>query len=74
MKKTVKIFFMVVLSSIIFSGCAQIKDRENIKGGEKVGKYTMPDEKSEHEGTWLQWPHEFTYGKYYKEEVESIWI
>ena len=74
MKKTVKKFFMVVLSSLIFSGCAQSKDIENIKGGEKVGKYTMPDEKSEHEGTWLQWPHEFTYGKDYKEEIESVWI
>lgn len=41
---------------------------------QNVSKYTMPDEKSKHEGTWLQWPHEFTYGKEYKEEVEPIWI
>ena len=40
----------------------------------QVGKYTMPDEKSKHEGTWLQWPHEFTYGQKYQQEVEPIWI
>ncbi|MFE5431091.1 agmatine/peptidylarginine deiminase [Peribacillus simplex] len=39
-----------------------------------VGKYTMPDESSKHEGTWLQWPHTFTYGKGYEEKVETIWI
>ncbi|PFM64170.1 agmatine deiminase [Bacillus cereus] len=34
----------------------------------------MPDEKSKHEGTWLQWPHDYTYGQEYKKEVEPIWI
>ncbi len=24
--------------------------------------YTMPSEETEHEGTWLQWPHNHTYG------------
>ena len=23
--------------------------------------YTMPEEIALHEGTWLQWPHNFTY-------------
>ena len=34
----------------------------------------MPDEKDKHEGTWLQWPHEYTYGEEYKKEVEPIWV
>ncbi|KEQ22548.1 agmatine deiminase [Paenibacillus tyrfis] len=34
----------------------------------------MPDEKSEHEGTWLQWPHGYTYGEDYKKGIEHIWI
>lgn len=37
-------------------------------------KYTIPDEKSEHEGTWLQWPHGYTYGEDYKNGIEHIWI
>ncbi|WP_418789189.1 agmatine deiminase family protein [Paenibacillus agilis] len=34
----------------------------------------MPDERSKHEGTWLQWPHNYTYGKGHKENLEDIWI
>jgi len=73
MKNIVKFCFMVVLSSTILIGCVQGNDSEG-DGGKKTGKYTMPDESSEHEGTWLQWPHEFTYGKEYKQEVESVWV
>ncbi len=36
--------------------------------------YTMPEENAEHEGTWLQWPHNHLYGPYYKDDVESTWI
>jgi agmatine deiminase len=73
MKKIVKFCFMIVLSSTVFIGCTQSKDSENIRD-KKVEKYTMPDEKSQHEGTWLQWPHKFTYGEGYKQEIEPIWI
>ena len=74
MKKIIKFCFMIALSSIMLIGCAQSKDSNNTNEREKISKYTMPDEKSEHEGTWLQWPHEFTYGKEYKKEVEPVWI
>ena len=36
--------------------------------------YTMPEENAEHEGTWLQWPHNHLYGPYYIDDVESTWI
>ncbi len=52
----------------------QRKDIKKVEVRKQVGKYTMPDEKSKHEGTWLQWPHEFTYGQKYQQEVEPIWI
>lgn len=77
MNKIIKFCFMVALSSAMITGCAQSNkgSENNISiSGEKIGKYTMPDEKSEHEGTWLQWPHNFTYGEGYKEKVEPIWI
>ncbi len=79
-----------VLTTSIISGYAQIKgiekvqakeiekpqreDRKKVEAQKIVGKYTMPDEKSKHEGTWLQWPHELTYGSKYQQEVEPIWI
>ena len=36
-------------------------------------QYTMPHEESEHEGTWLQWPHNYTYGSG-AEDVEMSWV
>ena len=37
-------------------------------------KYTMPEEISQHEGTWLQWPHNYTYPPYWREDLEPSWI
>ena len=37
-------------------------------------QYVMPEENTEHEGTWLQWPHHFTYGIFYRNSIESTWI
>jgi agmatine deiminase len=36
-------------------------------------QYSMPHEESPHEGTWLQWPHNFTYGSG-AEDVEASWV
>lgn len=34
----------------------------------------MPDEHTQHEGTWLQWPHHYTFGLEYRNLVEPIWV
>lgn len=34
----------------------------------------MPHENVRHEGTWLQWPHSYTYGTTYRNRIESTWI
>lgn len=39
-----------------------------------VTPYTFPAEDSQHEGTWLIWPHRYTYGKKYQKALEQIWI
>lgn len=36
--------------------------------------YTMPGEEEEHEGTWLQWPHKYTYGKQVPKRYDPIWV
>ncbi len=36
--------------------------------------YHMPGEDLEHEGTWLQWPHNNLYGPWYQGEVEPGWV
>lgn len=34
----------------------------------------FPSEEEKHEGTWLTWPHHYTYGMEYREEIEDIWV
>lgn len=34
----------------------------------------LPDETARHEGTWLQWPHRYTYGTAYRDRLEPTWV
>lgn len=34
----------------------------------------MPDETAPHEGTWLQWPHQYTYGTRYRNSLDATWV
>jgi agmatine deiminase len=36
--------------------------------------YTMPEESSTHEGTWLQWPHHYEYGVSYRNGLDATWV
>ena len=38
-------------------------------------RYRMPAEWEEHEGTWLSWPHRFSFrGENYRSELDNIWV
>ncbi len=37
-------------------------------------QYKMPEETSKHEGTWLQWPHHYTYGMSYRNSLDETWV
>lgn len=39
-----------------------------------MSSYYFPAEEEKHEGTWLTWPHQYTYGMEYREEIEDIWV
>lgn len=36
--------------------------------------YSMPEETAEHEGTWIQWPHNHLYGPWYKDDVTPTFV
>ncbi len=36
--------------------------------------YQMPAEAAPHEGTWLQWPHEYEYGITYRNRLDATWV
>lgn len=48
----------------LFSACN--KDEETIT---TEILYTMPEESETHEGTWLQWPHQYQYGIAYRNSL-----
>lgn len=35
---------------------------------------TMPDETALHDSTWLQWPHQYTYGLSYRNRLDATWV
>lgn len=36
--------------------------------------YKMPEESAPHEGTWLQWPHQYQYGTTYRNRLDPTWV
>lgn len=36
--------------------------------------YTMPEESVLHEGTWLQWPHQYQFGTEYRNRLDPTWV
>ncbi len=36
--------------------------------------YQMPAEDLTHEGTWLQWPHQYEYGITYRNRLDPTWV
>jgi agmatine deiminase len=36
--------------------------------------YTMPEESAPHEGTWLQWPHQYQYDETFSDRLDATWV
>lgn len=75
MTKKIKILvFSVILItglSVFFNSC---KKEEIYEASEEDILYRMPEESEEHEGTWLQWPHEHQYGFDYRNRLDDTWV
>jgi len=67
-----KIILILTALLTTFSSCQ--KDRGPAPTGETKILYTMPDESETHEGTWLQWPHQYQYGMAYRNSLDATWI
>ena len=55
------------ISSIVFIMLLQITNST-------AQTYTFPDETVTHEGTWLQWPHQYEYGTAYRNSLDATWV
>lgn len=62
---------MITLLSIL-SSC---KQEENYRPStDTTIQYRMPEESALHEGTWLQWPHQYQYGITYRNQLDATWV
>ncbi len=68
MKKTVAVMTIVVT---FFGSCGK---NEAQNSSETENHYRMPEESETHEGTWLQWPHQYQYGVAYRNSLDPTWI
>ncbi|WP_202183136.1 agmatine deiminase family protein [Chitinophaga solisilvae] len=63
---------LLVLSTLLLS-CDK-KEAPVTPPGDTAITYVMPEESAPHEGTWLQWPHQYQYGKSYRNRLDATWI
>ncbi|MEG0249447.1 MAG: agmatine deiminase family protein [Peptostreptococcus sp.] len=73
MNKKIKVLFLLLAVLILFGGVMNKYYTNNYKAINE-DSYYMPAEDDKHEGTWLQWPHKYTYGASYQKSIEDIWI
>ncbi|MFV8359679.1 agmatine deiminase family protein [Flavobacterium sp. LS1P3] len=69
-----KLFFISLLFPL-FTSCQE--DTEATIPDQSINSeimYTMPEESAPHEGTWLQWPHQYQYGIDYRNDLDATWV
>ncbi|UUC45011.1 agmatine deiminase family protein [Flavobacterium cerinum] len=64
----------VVVIMTLLTFCGSCGKNEDQNPPETENRYTMPEESEKHEGTWLQWPHQYQYGVAYRNSLDPTWI
>lgn len=66
---------VAILIAIISCQSNDIEIQETVENPTTVEVlYTMPEESEIHEGTWLQWPHQYQYGVQYRNGLDATWV
>lgn len=79
------IFSLIIITSVLMTlnSCKKESIKDNIPSStteDSIKKtrasvvYTMPHENQTHEGTWLQWPHQYQYGTTYRNRLDATWV
>ncbi len=64
---------MVIGMALLMSACNRVDNPPIVSNSNNI-LYTMPEEGSTHEGTWLQWPHQHQYGVTYRNRLDQTWV
>jgi len=59
---------------MLFTVLLALDKTEEQKPYEVETLYTMPEESERHEGTWLQWPHHYQFGRAYRNSLDPTWV
>lgn len=62
---------LLLVALAVFSACNKAEE-QSLTDTEIL--YTMPEESDTHEGTWLQWPHQYQYGTAYRNSLDPTWV
>jgi len=70
-----KIMFLLLLLPALLLSCSQTDPTDNPETvNPAAALYKMPEESAPHEGTWLQWPHQYQYGTTYRNRLDATWV
>lgn len=64
---------ILLLTLICFVFLFSCKKGEKELAGTEI-LCTFPEESHPHEGTWLQWPHQYQYGVDYRNSLDPTWV
>lgn len=69
---------LAILAIIASAALTQAQENKDYSGNVQSNLPTiqsyLPDEAAPHEGTWLQWPHQYTYGTAYRNSLDATWV
>ena len=68
-----KILFLSILFLLNIQAACE-KEEQNPETMEAEILYTFPEESEPHEGTWLQWPHQYQYGIEFRDDLDDTWV
>ncbi|MCD0473883.1 agmatine deiminase family protein [Flavobacterium sp. EDS] len=74
-----KFQILILFTSIVapaFNSCASDEGTTDViqTPDPSQVQYTMPNESDLHEGTWLQWPHQYQHGISYRNDLDETWV
>lgn len=72
--KKMGIILMLLPAVLLSCTEGELETVSNPNTSDSTIVYTMPEESAPHEGTWLQWPHQYQYGATYRNRLDATWV
>lgn len=64
---------LLLIGILLFAMCQEDTNQPEPNVNPTI-EYIMPEESERHEGTWLQWPHQYQYGVTFRDRLDDTWV